>query len=249
MSNLNSMRDVCAVILAAGEGTRMRSRKAKVLHPLLGRPLVHYPVDLCLRLGVKRVLVVVCSQAEEVKRALAGRPVEFIYQAEPKGTAHALLQTEPALPGFAGTLLVLTGDTRLLRDETVLKLLEVQTSTGAVATLLTAEAENADGYGRILRDRHGRLRRIVEEIEATERERDVNEIDAGIYCFAGPALFPALKQATISLVKGEFSLAEVVQVFVEQGEVIYTLQASDPTEVLAINTRGELAHAAKLIQS
>ena len=118
------MQDVCAVILAAGVGIRMRSRTAKVLHPLLGRPLVHYPVDLCLRLGVKRVLVVVGAQAEAVREALAGRPVEFIPQGEPRGTADAVLQTEAALEGFAGTLLVLAGDTPLLRDETVRALID-----------------------------------------------------------------------------------------------------------------------------
>ncbi len=235
------MKDVCAVILAAGEGTRMRSRKTKVLHPLLGRPLVHYPVDLCLRLGVKRVLVVVASQAEEVKRALDGRPVEFVHQGEPRGTAHALLRAEATLAGFEGWLLVLAGDTPLVRDETVRKLVEVQTSTVAVAALLTAEVANPTGYGRILRDRQGRLRRIVEEIEATEEERRVPEINAGSYCFAGPALFHALKQVKVSPVKGEVFLPEVVQVFVRQGQRVQAVLAADPTEVQGINTRAELA--------
>ncbi len=170
MSNINEMQDVCAIILAAGEGDRMRSRRAKVLHPLLGRPLVHYPVDLCLRLGVKRILVVVAYQADEVKQVLAERPVEFVHQGEPKGTAHAVLQTEDALRGFDGTVLVLAGDTPLLRDETVQRLHEVQTSTGAVAAVLTAEMENPAGYGRILRDTQGRLHRIVDEVEAPEQE-------------------------------------------------------------------------------
>lgn len=248
MSNPNTMDDICAVILAAGDGTRMRSRWAKVLHPVLGRPMVHYSVDLCLRLGVKRVMVVVGAQAEDVKKTLAGWPVEFVHQAEPRGTAHAVIQTEPALSGFDGTVLVLGADMPLIGDEIVRRLVEVQTSTGAVVTLLTAEVKNAAGYGRILRDQRGRLRGIVEEVEATERERGVNEINAGIYCFAAPALFEALKYFRVSRVKGESLLPEVMQIFVEQGQLIYTVLAADPTEVLGINTRADLAQVTALLR-
>ena len=248
MSRVNPMRDVCAIILAAGEGSRMRSRLVKVLHPLLGQPLVHYPVDLCLRLGVKRVLVVVGAQAEAVKQTLAGRPVEFVHQGEPKGTAHAVLQTAPALAGFEGNVLVLAGDTPLLREETVRNLVEVRTSTGAVATLLTTKLENPVGYGRIVRDRQGRLNRIVEDVEATAEERRISEINAGVYCFSGSALFEALKYVKVSRVKGEFFLPEVVGVFIEQGQKMYTVEAADPTEGLGINTRAELAAAAAFLR-
>ncbi len=242
------MQDVCAVILAAGVGIRMRSRTAKVLHPLLGRPLVHYPVDLCLRLGVKRVLVVVGAQAEAVREALAGRPVEFIPQGEPRGTADAVLQTEAALEGFAGTLLVLAGDTPLLRDETVRALIDAHHAASAVATLLTARVDNPAGYGRILRDRQGRLRRIVEEVEAAAKEKRIPEINTGLYCFAGPALFPTLHRVKPSPIKGEFFLPAVVEVFLRQRQKVHALRASDPTEVLGINTRAELAQAAKVLR-
>ncbi|MGH7380698.1 MAG: bifunctional UDP-N-acetylglucosamine diphosphorylase/glucosamine-1-phosphate N-acetyltransferase GlmU [Candidatus Methylomirabilales bacterium] len=242
------MRDVCAVILAAGEGTRMRSRRAKGLHPILGRPMVQYPVDLCLRLGVKRVLVVVGSQAEQVKEILLGRPVEYVHQGEPMGTAHAVLQTEPALSGFDGTILVLGGDMPLLTDETVRRLVDVQASTRTAATLLTAELKNPTGYGRILRDNHGRLRRIVEEVEATEKEKLVNEINAGVYCFRGSVLFEALKYVKVSRVKRESFLPEVMQIFIEQEQPIYTLLVPDSTEALGVNTRIELAEAAAFLR-
>ncbi|MFQ5881465.1 MAG: bifunctional UDP-N-acetylglucosamine diphosphorylase/glucosamine-1-phosphate N-acetyltransferase GlmU [Candidatus Methylomirabilales bacterium] len=242
------MRGVCAVILAAGEGTRMRSRVAKVLHPLLGRPMVHYPVDLCLRLGVKRVLMVVAYQAEEVKNVLAGRPVEFIHQGEPIGTAHALLQTEEVLRGFEGSLLVLAGDTPLLREGTVRQLVEAHRSADAVATILTTRVDNPAGYGRIIRDRDGRLLRIVEEVEAKEKEKRVNEINSGIYCFSCPPLFQALKRVQVSQVKGEFFLPEVVKVFVEQGQQVHTLLSPDANEVLGINTRAELARALTVLR-
>ncbi len=248
MFNTSEMQDVCAVILAAGDGTQMRSQRAKALHSVLGRPMVQYPVDLCLRLGVKRVLVVVGAQAEKVKEVLAGRPVEFIHQGESQGTAHAVLQTESALAGFDGPVLVLAGDTPLLRDETVVKLLEVQASTGAVVTLLTAEVECPTGYGRIIRDGHGRLRRIVEEVEATNQEKCIREINAGVYCFAGSVLFEGLKYVEASHVKGEFFLPEVIRVFVDQGQRMYTLLTPDPTEALGINTRAELAQAAAILR-
>ncbi|MCI0483352.1 MAG: bifunctional UDP-N-acetylglucosamine diphosphorylase/glucosamine-1-phosphate N-acetyltransferase GlmU [candidate division NC10 bacterium] len=248
MSNLNDLRDVCAVILAAGEGNGMRSQRAKVLHSILGRPMVQYSVDLCLRLGVKRVLVVVGSQAEQVKEVLAGRPVEFVHQREPRGTAHAVLQTELVLSGAEGTVLVLPGDMPLLTDETVRRLVEVQAATRTAATLLTAELKNPTGYGRIIRDHQGRLRRIVEEVEATEKEKVINEINAGVYCFRGSVLFEALKYVKVSRVKGEFFLPEVMQIFIEQGQPIYTLQAPDPSEALGVNTRIEMAEAAAVLR-
>ncbi len=242
------MQDVCAVILAAGEGTRMRSRNAKVLHSLLGRPLVRYPVDLCLRLGIKRVLVIVSTQAAEVKGVLAGLPVEFVHQGEPQGTAHAVLQTEAALRGFRGHLLVLAGDTPLLREETVRQLIDTHRASRAVATLLTATLADPTGYGRILRDRQGRLRRIVEEVEATPKEKRLTEINAGLYCFASPTLFRALKGVRRSDVKGEFFLPEVVRVYVGQRRKVHTLVARDATEVLGINTRAELAEATAVLR-
>ena len=242
------MEDHCAVILAAGEGTRMRSRKAKVLHSLLGRALVHYPVDLCRRLGVKRMLVVVAHQAEEVQQALAGQPVEFVHQGEPKGTGHAVRQAEEHLRGFEGTVLVLAADTPLLRVETVRQLIEAHHAGGAVATLLTARVENPAGYGRILRDEQGRLRRIVEEVEATEAEKQVSEINAGVYCFAAASLFEALRGVQVSPVKGEVFLPEVVQVLVKKGEVVQAVLAADAAEVQGINTRAELAQAATVLR-
>jgi bifunctional UDP-N-acetylglucosamine pyrophosphorylase/glucosamine-1-phosphate N-acetyltransferase len=242
------MQDTCAVILAAGEGTRMRSRLAKVLHPLLGRPLICYPVDLCLGLGVKRVLVVVGAGAKGIREALAGRPVEFVEQAEPRGTADAVLQTEVALTDFDGTVLVLAGDAPLLTGASVAGLLDAHRAARAVATVLTARVENPAGYGRILRDRRGWLKRIVEEVEATGREKRVREINTGCYCFASATLFPALKRVPVSAVKGESFLPRVVEVFLRERRRVHTSEAIDPTEVLGINTRADLAAAAALLR-
>ncbi len=242
------MKNSCAVILAAGEGTRMRSRRAKVLHPLLGRPLVHYPVDQCRRLGVKRMLVVVAHQAEEVKQVLVGYPVEFVHQGEPKGTGHAVRQAEEGLRGFEGTLLVLGADTPLLTDETVRQLVDAHHKAGAVATLLTARVADPTGYGRVLLDKQGRLRRIVEEVEATPKEKQVTEINAGVYCFAARSLFAALRRVPVSPVKGEIFLPEVVRVFVKEGQRVHAVRAADAAEVQGINTRAELAQAATVLR-
>lgn len=242
------MRETVGLILAAGEGTRMRSDLVKVLHPLWGRPMVTYPVELCLRLPCKRVLVVICHQAERVQETLAAWPVECLHQGEPKGTAHAVAQAEGALAGFDGTLLVLTGDTPLLREETVRGLIAAHEGHGAEATILTARVEGPAGYGRIIRDRGGKVIRIVEEVEASAKEKRTNEINAGIYSFAAPALFAALRDVPASAVKGEFFLPEVIRVLVEQGSRVEAVAAPDPKEVLGINTRRELTSALGILR-
>jgi bifunctional UDP-N-acetylglucosamine pyrophosphorylase/glucosamine-1-phosphate N-acetyltransferase len=144
--------------------------------------------------------------------------------------------------------LVLTGDTPLLREETLRQLVEVHRAADAVATVLTARVENPTGYGRVIRERDGRLLRIVEEVEAREKEKRVNEVNSGIYAFSGPPLFEALRRVKVSKVKGELFLPEVIKIFVEQGQKVYTLLASDATEVLGINTRAELAAALKVLR-
>ncbi|MEE9221328.1 MAG: bifunctional UDP-N-acetylglucosamine diphosphorylase/glucosamine-1-phosphate N-acetyltransferase GlmU, partial [candidate division NC10 bacterium] len=147
-----------------------------------------------------------------------------------------------------GTVMVLAADTPLLREETVRQLVQAHESAGAVATLLTARVADPAGYGRILRDKQGRLRRIVEEVEATEAEKQVSEINAGVYCFAAASLFEALGRVPVSPVKGEVFLPEVVQVLVQQGQVVQAVLAADATEVQGINTRAELAQAATVLR-
>jgi bifunctional UDP-N-acetylglucosamine pyrophosphorylase / glucosamine-1-phosphate N-acetyltransferase len=226
----------------------MRSGLPKVLHPLLGRPMVSYPVELSLGLGVKRVLVVIGAQGEAVKQVLAGRPVEFVVQADPRGTAHAVLQAEPALAGFGGTVLVLSGDTPLLTEPTLGGFLAAHHAARAVATVLSARVGDPAGYGRIIRNRRGTLTRIVEEVEATAKEKGVHEVNAGCYAFAGPAVFAALKMVPASPAKGEFFLPKVVEAFLRRGRRVRSFQAPDPTEILGVNSRAELAIAAAILR-
>jgi bifunctional UDP-N-acetylglucosamine pyrophosphorylase/glucosamine-1-phosphate N-acetyltransferase len=238
-----SLQNLCAIVMAAGLGTRMHSSLVKVLHPLNGVPMISHVLDLCQRLGVKRTLVVVGHQADRVREALADRPVEFILQAEQRGTAHAVLQAEPALAGFVGNVLVLSGDVPLLGAALAERLVATHLKARAVATAVTTRLSSPAGYGRVLRDRRGAFRVVVEEAEATPAQRRVTEINAGIYCFQAPRLFAALRRVRPSAVKSELYLPEVLPLLRRAGGRIATVLAEDPCEVLGINTRAELAEA------
>ncbi len=248
-------QDVCAVVMAAGQGTRMRSDLVKVLHPLNGLPMVCHTLELSRRLGIKRTLVVIGHQAERVREALASQAsgVEFLHQTEQRGTAHAVLQAESALQGFDGNVLVLSGDVPLLSDALVEQLVTTHLRERADATLITTRLAKPSGYGRILRDRRGAFRAIVEEVEATPAQRRVTEINAGIYCFRSPRLFAALHHVEPSSIKKELYLPDVLPILRKTrgktGGRITTVPADDPREVLGINTRAELAEAYAVLRA
>jgi bifunctional UDP-N-acetylglucosamine pyrophosphorylase/glucosamine-1-phosphate N-acetyltransferase len=185
-------QDLAAIILAAGQGKRMQSDLAKVLHPVLGRPMLEHVLDATDEAGVGRAIVIVGHQAERVRTAMAGRGVEFALQSEQKGTGHAVMQARPLLGEHRGEVLVLCGDTPLLTSETLLALLATHRGTAAAATVLTAELPDPTGYGRILRGLDGGVRRIVEHKDATEDERRVREINSGLFAFTTADLFTAL---------------------------------------------------------
>jgi bifunctional UDP-N-acetylglucosamine pyrophosphorylase/glucosamine-1-phosphate N-acetyltransferase len=243
-----SLQEVCAIVMAAGQGTRMRSDLVKILHPLNGIPMVSHVLELCRSLGVKRTLVIIGHQAERVREALGGMPLEFILQAEQRGTGHAVLQAESALQGFEGDVLVLSGDVPLLSRELVERLVATHGKARAHATLISTRPADPQGYGRILRDRRGAFRAIVEEVEATASQRRVSEINAGIYCFRAPQLFAALRQVKPSRVKQEVYLPEVLPILQKGRARIATVLAEDPREVLGINTRAELAEAYAVVR-
>jgi bifunctional UDP-N-acetylglucosamine pyrophosphorylase / glucosamine-1-phosphate N-acetyltransferase len=237
------MQDMCAIVMAAGQSTRIHSDLVKVLHPLNGVPMVCHVLELCRRLGVKRTLVVIGHQAERVRDALGGVPVEFVLQAEQRGTAHAVLQAEPALQGFDGDVLVLSGDVPLLSDVLADLLVATHRERRAHATLVTTRLANPQGYGRILRDRRGAFRAIVEEVEATPAQRRLKEINAGIYCFRAASLFAALHRVKPSAVRRELYLPDVLPILMKARARIATVPAEDSREALGINTRAELADA------
>jgi bifunctional UDP-N-acetylglucosamine pyrophosphorylase / glucosamine-1-phosphate N-acetyltransferase len=241
-------QEVCALVMAAGQGTRMRSELVKVLHPLGGLPMVAHVLELCRGLELKRTLVVIGHQADQVRAALETYPVEFIYQPDQRGTADAVLMAETALEGFAGDLLVINGDVPLLSRELVARVLAVHRASRAQATLVTTKPPNPSGYGRVLRDRTGAFKAIVEELEASAAERRVREINAGIYCFRTQPLFAALRQVRPSSVKGELYLTEVLRILRKGRGRLATVLAEDPCEVLGINSRADLAEAAGIMR-
>jgi bifunctional UDP-N-acetylglucosamine pyrophosphorylase / glucosamine-1-phosphate N-acetyltransferase len=238
-----------AVILAAGRGTRMRSERAKVLHTIAGKPLVVSVLETALAVVPERVAVVVGHEAAEVQRVciqhLTRRgvtiPVRFPLQAEQRGTGDAVRAALPALAGFTGDVVILYGDVPALRAATLTRLVERHRAAGAALSLLTTTVEDATGYGRIRRRPDGTLDSIVEERDLATRDRDIHEINPGIYCVAMRFLASALERLRADNAQREYYLTDVVGMAVGAGETVVTETVADGNEVAGINSREEMA--------
>jgi bifunctional UDP-N-acetylglucosamine pyrophosphorylase / glucosamine-1-phosphate N-acetyltransferase len=237
----NSMSETTAVILAAGEGKRMRSRWPKVLHRLCGRALVAYPLRIA-RAVADRIVLVVGPHAGDLSDLLAG-DVKVAEQRERLGTGHALLQAKP-LCG-TGAIVVLPGDTPLLSGETIERLVAHHRTTGAAVTLLTAIVDRPQGYGRVLRQ-GGRVSGIVEERDATDDQKAIAEINTSVYCFTARRLWPALAKVRTDNDQGEYYLTDVIGILARAGERIEAIAAADPGEALGVNDRKQLAAVAAI---
>ncbi len=235
------MKDLTVVILAAGEGKRMRSRQPKMLHTLCGRPLLAYGLRTA-RVLADRIALVVGPNTERV-RAAAGEGVTIVEQRERLGTGHAVLQARPACG--EGTILVLPGDTPLLSSETLERLVRHHRATGAVATVLTAVVDRPQGYGRILRQ-GGRVKRIVEDRDATDDQKKITEIGTSVYCFEAKRLWKALAEVKPDNDQGEYYLTDVVGILAKAGGRVEALAVPDPAEALGINDRKQLAAVAAI---
>jgi len=241
------MHDLAAVILAAGQGTRMKSDLAKVLHPVQGTPMVMYVIRAVRQAGSRRIILVVGHQRERVMETLGGEQVEFAVQDEQLGTAHALMQTRAVLAGYHGDLLVLAGDTPLLLGETVSGLLCGHRAAGAAATVLTAVLEDPGGYGRILRTPENMLDAIIEEKDATPEQRAVQEFNTGAYCFQSPLIFEVLDQIGRDNRQGEFYLTDAISILRARGEIVAAVVADDEREVLGVNSVEQLSQAEAIL--
>lgn len=237
---------VTAVILAAGEGTRMKSKKPKVLHEILGKPMIQYVVSAVRPLNPERIVVVVGHGADRVTRELDG-DLRIAVQEEQLGTGHAVMQALPEIEGVEGDVLVLCGDTPLVSEDTVRSLIETRRETGAAVCLLTAELQNPFGYGRVIRE-GGVVTRIVEENDATDAEREVKEINAGSYCFKKDALLSVLDKLTVHNAQAEYYLTDAVAILTDRGEKIVAHLAEEPLEGLGVNSRAQLAEAARILR-
>ncbi|WP_418791324.1 bifunctional UDP-N-acetylglucosamine diphosphorylase/glucosamine-1-phosphate N-acetyltransferase GlmU [Phosphitispora sp. TUW77] len=240
--------DVAAIILAAGKGTRMKSRLPKVLHGICGRPMLEHVICAALGAGISKNIVVVGHGAEMVKGSVK-LDVTWVEQTEQLGTGHAVMQAEPLLTDFAGSILVLCGDTPLISPDTLKRLLNEHDESGNSVTVLTAVVEDPSGYGRIIRDSGGLVTRIVEHRDASADELKVNEINTGIYCFAAKALFAALQNISPANAQGEYYLTDVLSVIVDTGGGTGAVNVENALETIGINDRVQLAAAEALMRS
>lgn len=241
------MAGLVTVVLAAGKGTRMKSTLPKVLHRVGGKSMLQHVLDAASAAGASRNIVVVGFGGDQVKKAI-GEQTEFVVQTEQLGTGHAVLQAAPLLAEDKGTVMVLCGDTPLLTADLLKKLYEEHKAAGAKATVLTAVMPDATGYGRIIRTSSGTVAKIVEHKDATEEERQVKEVNSGIYCFETADLFAALKQVNCENAQGEYYLPDVLEILQKGGEKIWAVAADDYEETLGINSRLQLSGAEKILR-
>jgi len=236
------------VILAAGKGTRMKSELPKVLHPIAGQPLIDRVLDTAQALNPSTMTLVVGHSADKVRTHLAGRPgLAFAAQEPQLGTGHALLQTEPILRGRSGIVILLSGDVPLLRADSLQGLVETHKAAGAAATVLTAKLERPYGYGRIVRT-NGRISRIVEERDATPSQREIKEINSGIYAFDLEPLFDALSAINAENSQGEYYLPDLIGIYRRQKRGVATFTIANAAEIRGINSRTELPEVSKMVR-
>ena len=242
------MTDLHIVILAAGKGTRMKSAMPKVLHRVAGMPMIDHVIATARCLRPQSTTVVVGHRADALKAALTSHAgLGFVVQEPQLGTAHALLMTEPALRLASGTVVLLSGDVPLLTANTLKTLVERHDSTRAAATVVTAVVDDPSGYGRIVRSGE-KIARIVEHRDATEAERTIREINAGIYAFAVDGLFDALKQIAAENTQGEYYLPDIIALFRSQGRGVETVTVHDADDIRGINSRIELAAVSRIVR-
>jgi bifunctional UDP-N-acetylglucosamine pyrophosphorylase/glucosamine-1-phosphate N-acetyltransferase len=238
------------VILAAGKGTRMKSTRPKVLHPLAGRPLIEHVLRTAARLDAASTTLVVGHGADEVRSALAGWPgLQFVVQSPQLGTGHALQQTEPLLGGKSGLVLLLYADVPLLQAATLSRLIAAHRTSRAAATVLTAELEDPYGYGRIVRDADGGVARIVEERDASAADREIREINSGIYVLSLDPLFDALRELATDNAQGEYYLTDLVGIYRRRGLEVHALQLDHPGELHGVNSRVDLAELTRVLRA
>ena len=240
-------KPIAAVILAAGMGKRMKSKLAKVLHPLAGRPMISYSVEMAGQLLPDKILVVVGHQADAVRQALAGSPVQIINQGKPLGTGHAVLQTHAALADFNGAVLILNGDVPLITIETLRSIIQTHYERKADLTLLTATLDHPEGYGRVIRNPSGSVTGIVEEGDASPAQQANCEINTGFYIVNRAFLFEALEALKTDNKQKEYYLTDIVGHAVEQGRRLEAVEARSPNEVMGINSRSDLSRTEKAL--
>jgi len=240
---------LAVVILAAGKGTRMKSGKPKVLHELLGKPIIKYILDVVSPLKPEITGLVVGHEAEMVKAELDDYPLVYIEQEKQLGTGHALKQAEKEFADFSGNLLVIYGDTPLLTSQSLLELLHTHKENKSWATVLTTEMKDPQGYGRIIRSENKReLRAIIEQKDLEPSQESIKEINAGTYVFRCPEVFSVLEKLDKDNKQGEFYLTDIIHIWASEGKRNYPVLVSDYREVMGINDRVDLSNAGEILR-
>jgi len=242
------MNDIGVIVLAAGQGTRMKSDIPKVLHRLGGTPLFVHALRAAQQLEPSRIAVIVGHGAAAVQQAYSGDDLTWMIQEKQLGTAHAVLCARPTFLGFTGDILILSGDVPLIHENTLRRLVDQHRGQQAAVTLLTAKLEDPKGYGRIVRDNKQQIARIVEEKDASDLQKQIREVNAGIYVAAAPFLFPALSRVSDQNRQREYYLPDIVTIALSEGQTVANLQVDDAREMMGINTREELARMEKSLQ-
>lgn len=236
-----------AIVLAAGQGKRMKSKLYKVLHPVCGKPMVGHVLDTVKAAAAERTVVIVGHGAEKVKSYL-GDGAEYALQEQQLGTGHAVLQAKDLIGGIDGTTIVICGDTPLVRASTVEAMLKLHEESGAAATVLTASFADPTGYGRVIRGEDGTVQRIVEQKDCSTEEAAVQEINTGTYCFDNRKLFEALANVKNENSQGEYYLTDVIGLFKSANEVVQGYLTHDLAEAIGVNDRVALAEAERLMR-
>ena len=231
------------VILAAGKGTRMKSEKAKVLHQVFYEPMVHHVLHAIAPLQAEKTIAIVGHQRDVVKNSLAGFPVEFAIQEEQLGTGHAVLCAEPVLHDREGSVMIICGDTPLIRPETLQDMFAQHLSSRATLTVMTTILDNPTHYGRIISDKNNHVQSIVEEKDADADQKAIREINAGIYLADSHFLFSNLKKIGTNNSQGEVYLTDIVTLAVAEGLTVHKFMNPEPKDVLGVNSRLELSEA------
>ena len=244
------MESLASVVLAAGKGTRMKSALIKVLHPVAGRPMIVWPVTAAREAGADPIVLVIGHQASAVQGVFRGAAdIRCAMQEEQLGTGHAVACALDSLAGFRGTVLILCGDTPLLRAETLQKLLACHRDNSAAVTVLTALLDDPYGYGRVVRDPSGRVTRIVEQKDADPEEQEIREINSGIYCMDSDFLFNNIKGLGNNNAQQEYYLTDLLAIAVRKELTCLAVQATDADEIMGVNDRIQLASADRILRS
>lgn len=243
------MADRIAIILAAGQSTRMNTKLPKVLHEVCGRPMLAYVVDACRAVGAEKVIIVVGYGKEQIIEQYSGQAdVSFVEQNEQKGTGHAVMCCKEHLEGFSGDVIILYGDGPLIRTKTLKTLVNKHNNEISSATLATAILKEPAGYGRIVRDLYGNIQGIVEERDCSGKQRRIQEINPGYYCFNSPVLLEALDKITPDNEKGEYYLTDALHFIIAAGHKVVAVTAVAAEDAMGVNSRAQLSEASKIMQ-